>query len=689
MPWEVTPETGEVRFYDVTPGTFYLYAYALGARGRLRYDVVVRAGGVYTLGDIIINIGNCACGTIPPACGCTHGDVGYNCPTGGAGGCDCDLEDLGCECGNIVGCECDDGDGNGCECGNIVGCNCELDDLACDCKPIPGPEGPQGPAGPPGPQGPPGPPFEGTITVSDNGTWVIDGVDTYVSVTAGHLGVNNDGFWTIDGECTGVPALGPQGPQGPAGDSVNLDICEDGYWLINDEPMVPPVRATGTVVEIIGGYWYIDGEPTGFPVTAAPGNGGGTGPTGPTGPAGPEGPAGPTGPQGETGQQGPQGETGQQGPQGDPGVVTPVTGITIRADGQALTGERLALEIPSGSSVMLATDVYPLNALVQTLVWDSSDNSVARIIRMSRMVFTGPATAIEVTAGNIPGETATITVLAFGSGDEEVSRTIEVTVIPRGWYMVSAGSQHTAAICLDGTLWTWGNRADGRLGDGVTTGTQSTPIRIGTATDWVHVTAGTGHTLGIREEAPEHRTLWGWGVGNQGRLGHGGVSPDGVPGGSGTGNRSAGPARIGTATDWLYVSTVNQSTMGLRADGTMWGWGAGTHGRLGVGTATEQHAPAQVTYPAETGWARLSMSSQHGLAIRDDGSLRAWGFNNSSRLGIGAVIGNPHTPHRVGPEGTVWIHIAAGYTHNLAIRADGTLWAYRQARFFLDPIKLS
>ena len=242
--------------------------------------------------------------------------------------------------------------------------------------------------------------------------------------------------------------------------------------------------------------------------------------------------------------------------------------------------------------------------------------------------------------------------------------------IPAAFLQVSAGQQHTAAIAADGTLWAWGYQADGRLGNGLTTGYLVYPVRIGSETNWVQVSAGTGHTLAVRADG----TLWGWGTGNNSRLGHGGILPDGTVG-SETGNRGGGPARIGTETNWVYVSTVNQSTMGLRADGTLWGWGAGGQGRLGVGTTAQQNAPAQVTYPAETGWVRLSMSTQHGLAIRADGSLWAWGNNGSNRLGLGGG-GNRNNPVRVGPEGTVWVHVAAGYTHNLAIRADGTLWAW-------------
>lgn len=52
------------------------------------------------------------------------------------------------------------------------------------------------------------------------------------------------------------------------------------------------------------------------------------------------------------------------------------------------------------------------------------------------------------------------------------------------------------AIKTDGTLWTWGDNTTGQLGDGTETN-RSTPMRIGTATDWQSIEAGAQNTLAI------------------------------------------------------------------------------------------------------------------------------------------------------------------------------------------------
>ena len=61
------------------------------------------------------------------------------------------------------------------------------------------------------------------------------------------------------------------------------------------------------------------------------------------------------------------------------------------------------------------------------------------------------------------------------------------------WVSVSCGYYHTLAINANGELYAWGNNSIGQLGIDNTTN-QSTPHRVGTATNWVSAACGFSHS---------------------------------------------------------------------------------------------------------------------------------------------------------------------------------------------------
>jgi hypothetical protein len=65
---------------------------------------------------------------------------------------------------------------------------------------------------------------------------------------------------------------------------------------------------------------------------------------------------------------------------------------------------------------------------------------------------------------------------------------------------------------------------------------------------------------------------------------------------------------------------------------------------------------------------------RHSLAVKRDGTLWAWGSNDMGQLGVGTT-GNHESPVQVGKEAD-WSSVAAGNTESFAIKQDGSLWAW-------------
>ena len=161
------------------------------------------------------------------------------------------------------------------------------------------------------------------------------------------------------------------------------------------------------------------------------------------------------------------------------------------------------------------------------------------------------------------------------------------------WSKISADGSSSMAIKTDGTMWSWGNNDNGRLGLGDTTN-QSSPVQIGALTTWSSVSCGgyTGFAAAIKTDG----TLWSWGYNIFGQLGLGNET-----------NQSS-PVQIGALTTWSSVSSKGYRAHAIKTDGTLWSWGYGNEGRLGQGNTTSRSSPVQVG--SSTNWRSVSVGIQ-------------------------------------------------------------------------------
>ena len=216
-------------------------------------------------------------------------------------------------------------------------------------------------------------------------------------------------------------------------------------------------------------------------------------------------------------------------------------------------------------------------------------------------------------------------------------------------------------------LWAWGGgNFVGTLGDGTTTNRASPVTTFGGGTNWCQIGVQTSayHSAGIKMDG----TLWTWGHNCCGALGVGDTS-----------NRFSPVEVSGGGTNWCQTAVGNRSSGAVKTDGTLWTWGCNDTNQLAAGLSIfdNRSAPTYVTTTGSPNWKSVSMSGNHGVAVKNDGTMCTWGFNGSGQLGFGTL--SPvccNNPTAVVGGATNWSIPAAGSAHSAGIKTDGTLWTW-------------
>jgi alpha-tubulin suppressor-like RCC1 family protein len=124
------------------------------------------------------------------------------------------------------------------------------------------------------------------------------------------------------------------------------------------------------------------------------------------------------------------------------------------------------------------------------------------------------------------------------------------------------------------------------------------------------------------------------------------------------------------------ISAGNLHTVALKNDGTVWAWGYNGFGELGDGTSTDRYTPVPAGGSLLTGVIAISAGGYRTVALKNDGTVWDWGYNLHGELGDGTGTNtNRNTPVQV--EGMTGITaISAGNLHTVALKNDGTFWAW-------------
>lgn len=227
------------------------------------------------------------------------------------------------------------------------------------------------------------------------------------------------------------------------------------------------------------------------------------------------------------------------------------------------------------------------------------------------------------------------------------------------WIKIEAGDRHTCGIRQqsgNNTLWCWGERRAGKLGDNNqadTTLTFSVPTQVtvtttGTSpdTDWNSIALGIHHTCGVRSS---NSSLWCWGSNLNGQLGNG---------------RSTSYSALQESTgavDWLDVFANNSQTCGLKKSGVISCWGKNGSGETGSGRVGFPEL-APTTFIGANNWSKLALGRDYTCGVHNVNSatpyaVSCWG--TAEQYGIGAFTSETAVPKQVGTA-TDWLNIAFG-----------------------------
>ena len=223
---------------------------------------------------------------------------------------------------------------------------------------------------------------------------------------------------------------------------------------------------------------------------------------------------------------------------------------------------------------------------------------------------------------------------------------------------VAAGAHHSLALKADGTVWAWGANDRGQVGNGTYSDSCERPDQVAGLSGIVAIAAGEYHSLAVKNDG----TVWGWGDNSTYQIGQ--HAPTTTP----------TPVMKGGIGSVVSVAAGGRRSVALKADGTVWQWG---FWQIPLPWGDSTYWLSRYVGDAESvglsGVISVAAGSEHSMALKNDGTVWAWGVNNHGQLGSGTVW--DYDPREV--EGLdEAVGIAAGDRNGMAVGADGSVWAW-------------
>jgi alpha-tubulin suppressor-like RCC1 family protein len=228
---------------------------------------------------------------------------------------------------------------------------------------------------------------------------------------------------------------------------------------------------------------------------------------------------------------------------------------------------------------------------------------------------------------------------------------------------MAAGWNHAAAVKSDGSVWSWGDSGSGQIGaDVFYFGAVTSPVQAAGISTARAVAAGSSHTLALLSDG----SLRAWGNNFSGQLGSGSSSV--------TSSRYMPQATL-FAGGVAGVSAGGFNTIVLLDDGSLRTFGYNEYGQMGTGDF--QAKPQALASQSTGGIAGVSTGKYHSAIRFADGRAGWFGFYETGNLYIGGDDPDDQRHEaRVFPDLSGVVQVVSGDNHSLALKNDGTVWAW-------------
>lgn len=266
----------------------------------------------------------------------------------------------------------------------------------------------------------------------------------------------------------------------------------------------------------------------------------------------------------------------------------------------------------------------------------------------------------------------------FGQhGDNRGDQNIP-TKVGDGYREIHVGGFHTCGITTSNGVNCWGSNSDGQLGNtSIESGSSlyprtstPTPISDGNLNDWLTLSLGQYHTVGLRGSNSE---LYAWGDNQFGQLGMGENNGFFID------DDETVPTRVPTnvSVRWDEISSGALHTCARGNQEQLWCWGQTSNGQVGSGFAytpipgsNSSYSFTSVHQSIPGNWSKISTGSHTSCAVTDDQEAYCWGTNWGGQLGIGSTSNTPILSPLALATTEEWKSIYAGYAYGCGLNVN-------------------